>query len=173
VAVDSNGDWDIIDAKRKRTDPSNSADDLISFCQTYSPREWLIDDDNASKVFGNLVATRGRELGVSVPWKPMPMRGQDKETRAAPLRGQFKRRKIYMPADAPFTKWLVPELLMFPNALGQGVDDGVDALGLMGRRMLMLSRPALAVVGKRLPTIAEMTLDALFEDIPKTGTGRI
>lgn len=173
VAVDSNGDWDIIDAKRKRCDPSNSADDLISFCQTYSPREWLIDDDNASKVFGNLVATRARELGVSVPWKPMPMRGQDKETRAAPLRGQFKRRKIYMPADAPFTKWLVPELLMFPNALGQGVDDGVDALGLMGRRMLMLSRPALTVVGKRLPTIAEMTLDELFEDMPKTGTGRI
>lgn len=173
VAVDSNGDWDILDSKRKRTDPSSSADDIISFCQAYSPREWLIDDDNSSKVFGNLVATRGRELGVSVPWKPMPMRGQDKETRAASLRGQFKRRKIYMPADAPFTKWLVPELLMFPNALGQGVDDGVDALGLMGRRMLMLSRPALVVVGKRLPTTAEMTLDDLFEDMPKTGTERI
>jgi len=173
VAVDANGDWDIIEGRRKRTDSNSSSDDIISLCNTYKPREWLIDDDNASKVFVNLVATRARELSTHVPWKPMPMRGQDKETRAAPLRGQFKRRKIYMPADAPFVKWLVPELLMFPNALGQGVDDGVDSLGLMGRRMMMLGRPALTVVPKRLPTQAEMTLDELFEDMPKVSAIRV
>jgi predicted phage terminase large subunit-like protein len=173
VAVDSNGDWDIIEGKRARTDSNQSANDLISLCQTYRPREWLIDDDNASKVFVHLVATRARELGAHVPWKPMPMRGQDKETRAAPLRGQFKRRKVYMPHDAPFTKWLTAELLMFPNALGSGVDDGVDALGLMGRRLMQISRPALTVVPKKWPTTAEMTLSDLFDDMPKTGTARI
>jgi predicted phage terminase large subunit-like protein len=173
VAVDSNGDWDIIEGKRARTDSNQSANDLISLCQTYRPREWLIDDDNASKVFVHLVATRARELGTHVPWKPMPMRGQDKETRAAPLRGQFKRHKVYMPHDAPFTKWLTAELLMFPNALGSGVDDGVDALGLMGRRLMQISRPALTVVAKKWPTTAEMTLSELFDDMPKTGTARI
>jgi predicted phage terminase large subunit-like protein len=164
VAVDSNGDWDIVEASRKRVDPEESAKDIIRLAQTYKPREWLIDDDNASKVFGPLVATKGREMGVAVPWKPMPMRGQDKETRAAPLRGQFKRRKVYMPPDAPFTKWLVTELLTFPNALGQGVDDGVDALGLMGRRLLALTKPALTVVPKPTPTLYDMTLDQLWED---------
>lgn len=173
VAVNSNGEWDILDAKRKRTDVDRSADDIVSFCATYKPREWLIDDDNASKVFMPLVASRAREMSTHVPWKPMPMRGQDKETRAAPLRGQFKRKKIFMPADAPFTKWLTAELLMFPNALGQGVDDGVDALGLMGRRLLAIGKPSLTVVPKKLPTIADMTLEQLFEDMPKTGTTRL
>jgi hypothetical protein len=37
---------------------------------------------------------------------------------------------------------LVKELLTFPNATGQGVDDGVDALGLIGRRLASLSRAA-------------------------------
>ncbi len=173
VAVDTNGDWDIVDASRKRVDPDSSADNIVSFCQTYHPQEWLIDDDNASKVFGPLVATRGRELGVAIPWKPMPMRGQDKETRAAPLRGMYKRRKVYMPADAPFTKWLTIELLTFPNAMGQGVDDGVDALGLMGRRLLSIASQASNVIPLRWPTIQEMTLDQLFEDMPNVANQRI
>jgi predicted phage terminase large subunit-like protein len=173
VAVDQFGDWDIVEGKRNRVDPEQSAKDVISLCQTYSPREWLIDDDNASKVFMPLVATKARQLSTHVPWKPLPMRGQNKETRAAPLRGQFKRRKVYMPHDAPFTTWLTKELLQFPNAMGQGVDDGVDALSLMGRRLLQVAGPSLTVVPKALPTTADMTLDQLFEDMPKTGTERI
>jgi len=164
VSVDRNSDWDVIDAKRGRVDVNQSSEDVISLCSTYHPQEWLIDDDNMAKVFMPLVATRGRELGVSVPLKMMPMRGQDKETRAAPLRGQFKRRKVFLNPNAAYCKWLVPELLQFPNALGQGVDDGVDCLGLMGRRLLAISRPALTVVPKTVPTRQEMKLDELFED---------
>lgn len=166
VAINSEGEWDIVDAKRGRVDVNQSADDVVGFCAAYKVREWLIDDDNAAKVFMPLVGSRARELGVSVPIKMMPMRGQDKETRNAPLRGQYKRRKVFMPANAPFAKWFTTELLQFPNALGQGVDDGVDALGLLGRRLLALARPALKVVPKRLPTVQEMTLDQLFEDMP-------
>lgn len=173
VAVDASGDWDLIDAKRGRVDVNQTADDVVSLCMTRKPREWLIDDDNMAKVFIPLVATRARELGVGVPLKMMPMRGQDKETRAAPLRGQFKRRKVFLNPNAAYCKWLVPELLQFPNALGQGVDDGVDALGLLGRRMMALARPALVMAPKKLPTTQEMTLDQLFEDMPqKVASGR-
>lgn len=164
VAIDSEGDWDIVDASRERVDVNASASKIVNMCQTYHPREWLIDDDNASKVFMPLVATKARQMNVPVPWKPMPMRGQDKETRAAPLRGQFKRKKVYMPADAPFTKWLVTELLVFPNALGQGVDDGVDALGLLGRRLLALGKPQLAVVKTEGKTWQQATLNEMWED---------
>jgi predicted phage terminase large subunit-like protein len=173
VAVDSNGDWDIVDAKRARVDVEQSSLDLVSFCKTYSPREWLIDDDNASKVFMPLVATKARQTGTMVPWKPLPMRGQNKETRAAPLRGMYKRRKVYMPHDAHFTPWFTKELLTFPNAMGEGVDDGVDALSLMGRRLLQVAGPALTVVPRKYPTTADMTLDDLFDDMPKTGTERV
>ena len=163
VAVDQNGDWDIVDASRKRVDSDQSATDVINFAQMYRPREWLIDDDNASKVFSHLVATRARSSSVPLPWRPMPMRGQDKETRAAALRGQFKRGKVWYPADAPFAGWLTREILTFPNATGSGVDDGIDALGLLGRRLAFIS-PAVPVVA---PTVKKgYSLDDLWECQP-------
>jgi predicted phage terminase large subunit-like protein len=167
VAVDSNGDWDILEADRRRVDPNTTADRIVALCQTYSPREWLIDDDNMAKVMMPLVATRARQLSVSVPWKMLPMRGQNKETRAAPLRGMYKRRKVFMPADAPFATWFTTELLSFPNAMGEGVDDGVDALGLLGRRLLAVSGPAAKVIPIRTPTTSEMTLDGLWDTVPR------
>ena len=167
VAVDDKGDWDIVEADRRRVDPEVSATSVCNLAQTYSPREWLIDDDNASKVFMQLVATKARTLQTPVPWKPMPLRGQDKETRAAPLRGQFKRRKIYMPADAHFTKWLVQEILTFPNAIGDGIDDGIDALSLLGRRLASIAPASAKVVPLRVPTRNEMTLDGLWDTAPQ------
>ena len=167
VAVDANGDWDIIDADRRRVDPEVSATTICRFSQTYTPREWLIDDDNMAKVMIPLVATKARALSVYVPWKMMPMRGQNKETRAAPLRGQFKRRKVYYPADAHFASWLTNELLTFPNALGEGVDDGIDALSLLGRRLAAVAPMTAKVVPLRKPTTSEMTLDGLWDTAPK------
>ena len=166
VAIDHLGDVDIIDASRERVDVDTSANKLVAFCETYSPMEWLIDDDNASKVFMQLVATRARQVSTFVPWKPLPMRGQDKETRAAPLRGMFKRRKVYMPADSPFTKWLVNEILSFPNAIGQGVDDGIDALSLLGRRMVSLGKSPdnTPPPPKKLKTWQDATLNEMWED---------
>lgn len=172
VAVDKNNDWDIIDASRERADPEQSSMRLITFCTTYRIKEWLIDDDNASKVFMPLVATKAKETNTRVPWKPVPMNGQNKETKAAALRGQFKRRKVYMSPDAPFKQWLVTELITFPNALGQGVDDGVDALSALGRRLHMLQSAAPSnVVPIRAKTWQEATLNELWEDRErKTGT---
>ncbi len=169
VAIDPNGDWDILEADRKRVDPEVTATRIVSYCETYSPREWLIDDDNMAKVMIPLVATKARQLQVSVPWKMMPMRGQDKETRAAPLRGQFKRRKVYYPADAPFASWLTNELLTFPNAMGDGVDDGIDALGLLGRRMAAVAPKASNVVPIRK---VGYSLNDLWDDMPKV-SGRM
>jgi predicted phage terminase large subunit-like protein len=172
TAIDEVGDWDIVHAQRKRCDPNESATDLVNLCDTYRPREWLIDDDNASKVFVQLVATRAREMRTMVPWYPMKLKGQDKETRAAALRGQFKRRKIYMPADAPFARWLVKEILQFPNATGQGVDDGIDTLSLLGRRLTAISNKYVPLPPKKRPTMQEMTLDGLWDTTPKNSRGR-
>jgi predicted phage terminase large subunit-like protein len=167
VAIDQNGDWDIVDAQRHREDPDASASRLVALAHEWKTTEWLIDDDNASKVWGKLVATKARSEGVNVPWKMLPMRGQNKEIRNSALRGQFKRRKVYMPPNALFTPWLTKELLMFPNALGMGVDDGVDALGLLGRRLTALARPALEVVQVARKTTNDMCLDELWDTVPK------
>lgn len=167
VSVDVKGDWDIIHMERDRVDPNDSSKRLVELSKKFKPIEWLIDDDNASKVFMHLVSSEARNQRVAVPWKPMPMRGQDKETRAAALRGQYKRGKIYMPADSPWAKWLTNELIMFPNAMGQGVDDGVDTLSLLGRRISAISVPSTPVVKPPTKTIQEMCLEELWESQPK------
>ena len=159
----------IVDAYRKRVDPDESSNELVNLAQVYAPAEWLIDDDNASKVFMQLVATRSRQRGVTVNWKPLPMRGQDKETRAAALRGMFKRGLIWFDPSKPWTNIIVNECLQFPNALGSGVDDCVDTLSLLGRRLTSLTLASSARPPISALTVSQMTLDKLFEDQPKKG----
>jgi phage terminase large subunit-like protein len=162
VTVNELDEWDIVHAQRDRVDPEQSAKNLVALAGVYKPLEWLIDDDNASKVFMPLVATTARSQRTTVNWKPMPIRGQDKETRAAATRGQFKRKRLFYPADAPFAKWLTKEILLFPNGMGDGVDDGIDTLSLMGRRMAQLSKYKPIESKPLRPTTSEMTLDGLF-----------
>jgi predicted phage terminase large subunit-like protein len=165
----------IVDLWRQRVDPNASAIQLVAMCQVYRPLEWLIDDDNASKVFMQLVATEARSTSVPVPWKPLPMRGQDKETRAAPLRGMFKRGMVYFDPSQPWTNVVINELLQFPNALGVGVDDCVDALSLLGRRLFSLQVVAAQKVqpARQLKTINDMTLDDLWASQPTRRGGRL
>ena len=130
----------------------------------YKPQESLIDDDNASKVYAQLLASTARERGVAVPWRMMPMRGQNKETRAAPLRGLFREGRVII-KRGPWVEWLTRELLAFPNAMGDGVDDSVDALSLIGRRLVGLARSASpAQAAAAAPTTQDMTLDGLYDE---------
>lgn len=164
AGVDEHHDIFVVDAWRDRVSPEVTVERHLDLCRTYEPQESLIDDDNAAKVYVQLLASRARETGTSVPWKMLPMRGQDKETRAAPLRGWFKRGKVFL-KRAPWNSWLVKELLQFPNAMGQGVDDGVDALGLIGRRLSSLARAAPTPAERpRAKYANEATLDELWED---------
>jgi predicted phage terminase large subunit-like protein len=173
LAVASDGSCDIIEMVRDRVDPNESSKNLVALAKIYKPVEWLIDDDNASKVFVHLVASEARNTGTPVNWKPMPMRGQDKETRAAALRGMYKRGLIFMPADAPWAKWLTTEIILFPNATGQGVDDGVDTLSLIGRRLSVISIPNAPVMHEPLKTTQEMCLEELWGSQPKQRVARV
>ena len=162
VKITDNKDIYVVDAWRGRTSPEVTVEKHLDLCETYAPHESLIDDDNAAKVYVHLLASRARERGIPVPWKMLPMRGQDKETRAAPLRGWFKRRRVYI-KRAAWASWLVDELIAFPNAMGQGVDDGVDALSLIGRRLGALSVISPEAEKKQQETVNQITLDGLFE----------
>ena len=161
------GDNHIADCYRKRVDPDESSNEMVNLAQVYAPVEWLIDDDNASKVYMQLVATRARERGIMVNWKPLPMRGVNKETRAAALRGMFKRGLMYFDPAKVWTNAIINECLQFPNALGAGVDDCVDALGLIGKRLTTLQLVEAPKAAMNPLTIQSMTLDKLFADQPR------
>lgn len=168
-AVTTRGAVVVTDAWRGRVSVDVSVERHLDLCEVLQAQgvtlmESLIDDDNASKVYVQLLASRARQRGVPVPYKPLPLRGQDKETRAAPLRGLFKRRMVKL-VKAPWNSWLKDELLAFPNAMGEGVDDGVDALSLMGRRLVSLARPSVAPAeNPPVKTIQQATLNELWED---------
>jgi predicted phage terminase large subunit-like protein len=160
----------VVDFYRKRVDPDESAEAMVAFCSTYDPEEWMVDDDNASKVWMQLVATRARKSNVMVNWKPYPVRGQNKETRAAPLRGMFKRGMIYFDPSKPWTNVIVNECLQFPNALGEGIDDCVDALSLLGRRLVKMRTVNEVTPAPPRPTLQSMTLNDLWAEQPKRST---
>jgi predicted phage terminase large subunit-like protein len=163
VGVDSTRSIFVVDAWRDRTSPEVTARKHLDLTITYKPQESLIDDDNAAKVYVHLLATEAQQRGQNVPWKMLPMRGQDKETRAAALRGLFKRGKVFL-KRAEWNRWLVRELLIFPNAMGQGVDDAVDALSLIGRRLGQLAAPAgAAPPPQKVKTWQDATLNEMWE----------
>jgi predicted phage terminase large subunit-like protein len=163
AGVDSKGNVYVEDAWRERCDIGVTVEKHIDLCENMGIQMALIDDDNMAKVYVQLLATRCRARGIMVPLKMLPMRGQNKETRAAPLRGLFKSGKIFL-KRAPWNRWLVNEILAFPNAMGDGVDDGIDALGLIGRRLASLGRPALPVQAAVPKLVQQATLNELWED---------
>jgi predicted phage terminase large subunit-like protein len=131
----------IIHVDRVRVSPDESVDRLFELALHYQPMEVLIDDDNASKVFRSALHERMRSSRAGhapFPLHLIPMRGKDKETRAAPIRAMLMRGDVRI-SRAPWTAALVAELLDFPSG---DHDDQVDALGLIGRRFPMLSGPA-------------------------------
>lgn len=152
----------VVDAWRERAAVDKTVERHLDMVTTYKPLESLIDDDNASKVYVQLLASRARERGVPVPYKALPMRGQDKETRAAPLRGMLRSGRVSF-KRASWNEWLVREMMLFPNAMGSGVDDGVDALGLIGRRLASLVNPSATTTVSTVRDSSSMCLDDLFE----------
>jgi hypothetical protein len=116
-----------------------------------------------------LLERTSRDTNRYIPFKTMPLRGQDKETRAAAIRGWIKRGKVFF-VRAPWNQWLIRQMLTFPNAVGQGVDDGIDCLSLFGRRLTAMAKPVLvASEGRQLHPLAQTaTLNEMFEDRERT-----
>jgi hypothetical protein len=80
---------------------------------------------------------------------------------------------MYFDPSKSWTNIVINELLQFPNALGSGVDDCVDTLSLLGRRLASLQTSSAPVVTLKRPTIQEMTLNQLWEDRPRNRGARI
>jgi predicted phage terminase large subunit-like protein len=173
--IDVKRDLVIRDVWRRRTSPDETARALLDLCDRYNVREVAIDDDNSSRVFRHVLIEACRTAGRSpLPLRLMPMRGRDKETRAAPLRGLFLSGRVSILRGDRWVPDLVSELLRFPPG-STGNDDQVDALGLVARlhaeragahvdptaRDPFESRPVIEKDGK---LYLNRTLDDLFQE---------
>ena len=119
---------------RARITPDKIIDQLIIVYQTSKPLEVLIDDDNASKTLKSLAHEMLRQKGIPLPLRAIPMRGQNKEMRAAPFRGLALQGGVKLLKG----KWnadFLREVETFPRT-GNGIhDDIIDAVGLFAKRM--------------------------------------
>lgn len=131
----SNGLLHILDISRRRVDPQTTAYDLFMLADAHEVVEVLGDDDNATKVFRSGLHETAKRTNRAFALHLMPMRGKDKEERAAPLRMLFMSGRIRI-VRGPWNADLVRELLEWDT------DDQIDALGLIARRLPMLSKPA-------------------------------
>lgn len=136
--VDSKRNIHIVEVQRERIAPDAVAARLFDLTAQYGPSQVLIDDDNSSKVLTRMIHELGRNgSGPVIPFSMLPLAGRDKETRAAAIRGWFLQRRVFI-VRAPWNSSLVHELLEFPNG---DHDDQVDALSLIGRRLVYVSTP--------------------------------
>lgn len=172
VGVDPDRNLWLLDLYRGQVSPETSAKKFIELCQQYSPSRAMVDDDNASKVWQRYVFDMGRDMGYPPPLQLRPMRGNDKETRAAALRGYLMSDRLYI-KESPWSPDVYSELFSFPSMTVH--DDVVDALALVAREMVSTSAPT--VVKPREPVVLKSalkeidgkahltkTLDDLFKD---------
>lgn len=146
AGIDGTGRLFIVNAWRGQCSVEDTAFKHIELLREYPVIESLIENDPLSSAYAQTLARISREMRCPVPWKIMSIAGKDKEVRASPLRSLFQRGRVFL-VLGEWNKWLTRQLLMFPHAVGSGVDDGIDALGLLGRRFNMMGRPSVEDIG--------------------------
>lgn len=136
IAVDYKRNLIICSIVRHRKSIEESVQTLYDQAKAFPSGGWCFDDDNATKVFTRLVYEHARTRQISpLPIDLMPMRGRDKEIRAAAIRGYFKSDRVFIVNDPKWAPDLIREILAFPGE----PDDQIDALGLIGRKMVQTS----------------------------------
>jgi predicted phage terminase large subunit-like protein len=132
VGIDDERKLHLVELYRKQVSTDVSANEFLDLCQRYQPTRALIDDDNASKVWQRYVFDLGRQRGYLPPLDLRPMRGRDKETRAAPLRGYLLSDQVTI-LESDWSPLVYEEILNFPGKTAH--DDIIDALSLVAREM--------------------------------------
>lgn len=136
--MDEKRDLYILHVVRQQVDVDTTCETFFTLMDMFDITYFYIDDDNASKMLERLMIEKCRSRGKIVPLQVMPLRGQDKEVRAAPLRGWFMQKRVKIAKNDTWNNTLVAELYDFP---GVDHDDQVDALSLVGRQFTAIPVP--------------------------------
>lgn len=135
VGVDEQKNFWLVDLYREKVDPAESSKKFLEYCRTYQPKYCWIEDDNASRVWHQLVMERS--AGRRPPLLISKMKNRDKEDRAAPLRVLFIEGRVRL-LNRPWTQLALSELAEFP---GGTHDDIIDAFGVVAKETRHISAP--------------------------------
>ena len=136
--IDDNRDLYIVDVVRQQVDVDTTCETFFALMNTHDITYFYIDDDNSSKMLMRLMVEKCKSRGQIIPLVTMPMRGQDKEIRAAPLRGLFMQKRVKILSNEKWNNTLIAEAMDFPAV---DHDDQIDALSLIGRQYSSIPTP--------------------------------
>jgi predicted phage terminase large subunit-like protein len=140
--IDDERNLYIIDVVRQQVDVDKTCETFFLLMEMYPDLiTFYIDDDNSSKMLLRLMVEKCKTRSAIIPIQMMPLRGQDKEIRAAPLRGLFMQQRVKILNKSAWVNTLVAELMDFPPTSGSDHDDQVDALSLIGRQYSSIPTP--------------------------------
>ena len=149
VGIDVDKSFYLVDLWRRQADPSESSKALVAMCTQYEPVNCWVENDNASKVWARLVSLEARNQGINVPLMMSRMKNNDKEVRAAPLRGLFMQDRVTI-AAASWTEAVLTEIAEFPAGRH---DDIIDSFGVVAKELHRLSAPRHAMKRKKAKPI--------------------
>ena len=174
--IDDDRDLYIVDIVRQQVDVDTTCDTFFALMDMYDITYFYIDDDNSSKMLNRLLVEKCKSRSRIVPLYQMPMRGQDKEIRAAPLRGLFMQKRVKILKNDSWNNTFVAEAMDFPTV---DHDDQIDALSLVGRQYSSIPTPTKdrdrykpleffvkEVDGQQVTSVG---LDKLFEENERRG----
>lgn len=176
AGMSDKGDLYIVHVSREQVDVDQTCDKFFTLMAEYDITYFYIDDDNSSKMLQRLLIEKCKNRNKTVPLHVMPMRGQDKEIRAAPLRGWFMQKRIFICKNSIWNNAFIAEAMDFPAV---DHDDQIDALSLIGRQFTSIPKPTIKnesvdainffLQEKDGQLMTTASLDDLFEDNKRGG----
>lgn len=135
-AIDYKRDLVVCHMTRWRKSIENTVPEVYKLDTEYHPANWSFDDDNQTKVYTRYHYEYARTNELSpVAIDLMPMRGRDKEIRAAAIKGYFRSHRVTIVNEPAWAPDLIRAVLRFPGE----PDDEIDTLGLIGRKVIQAS----------------------------------
>jgi predicted phage terminase large subunit-like protein len=125
----------LVDCWWKRAPADVAVEAMLDLMDTWRPILWWAEDGHITKSIGPFLLKRKLERGIGGCAIDTVHPAKSKEQRAQSIKGLMGLRRVMFPKAAPWFSQAKHELLQFPNGAN---DDFVDALSLMGLRMLQI-----------------------------------
>jgi predicted phage terminase large subunit-like protein len=166
LAVDSSGDYHIVDVWRKRTTIDKTIDALLDRCRDYNPIFLCTESGGLHNAAGPFLRSRMIERGLYKHLETIPAR-HSKEIRASSFIGRAAVKSIFLPPVSSRAEWIpeyVEELVSFPGRF----DDQLDATAVIFQALEKIA-PGRAPISKAPakvlstdPKLCTVSLDDLF-----------
>ena len=156
VGVDTSDRMWVVDLYRERAHTGRWVNAAVDLMERWKPDGWAEERGAIIKSVGPWLVQTMNERGVHCVRHPL-VSDADKSVRARSIQARMATRGLYIPRHALWSDTLERELLTFPAGRH---DDIVDALGLIGRMLLVIRAQSAQASGRpRRYTIDDMIRD--------------